>query len=49
MSMPQEQAKKYDDAKKSFRFYLLSAPSDDEAREAQDRIYALGAKKKLGQ
>lgn len=49
LGVAQELAKKYDDAEKSFELYLLSKPSEKEAREVQDRIYAIGAKKKLGQ
>lgn len=38
----------YDDAVKEFRTYLLFDPLEAEAREAQDRIYAITAEKQLG-
>ena len=43
----QELAEKYDQAEQAFNFYLLSNPSETEKRETQDRIYALGAKRRL--
>ena len=40
-------AEQLDDSEKSLKLYLLTHPSEKDAREAQDRIYALSAKKKL--
>lgn len=37
----------FDEAIHAFRLYLLTQPSPDDARDAQDRIYAVEAKKDL--
>ena len=47
LAVVQELAGQLDDSEKSLQFYLLTNPGEKEAREAQDRIYALDAKKKL--
>jgi hypothetical protein len=47
LAVAQELARKFDAAKSSLKFYILTGPGDKEARDAQDRIYALNAKKKL--
>lgn len=47
LAVAQELAEQLDDSGKSLQFYLLTNPGAKEAREAQDRIYALNAKKKL--
>lgn len=47
LGVAQELAEKYDEAEQAFNFYLLSNPSETERREVQDRIYALGAKRRL--
>lgn len=38
-------AKLFDEAIRAFRLYLLTQPPPDDARDAQDRIYAVEAKK----
>jgi tetratricopeptide (TPR) repeat protein len=45
----QELAGKLDDAGKSFKLYILANPGGKEARDAQDRIYALEGKKQLAE
>jgi len=45
-SISQELAGQLDEAEKSLHFYLLSTPSEEKARSAQDHIYVLEAKKK---
>jgi P2-related tail formation protein len=45
-SISQELTGQLDDAEKSLHFYLLSGPSEEKARSAQDHIYVLEAKKK---
>lgn len=47
LGVTQELAENYDEAEKALTFYLLSNPSETDKREAQDRIYALSAKRKL--
>ncbi len=47
LAVAQELAGQFDDAEKSFTLYILSNPGETEQREAQDRIYALSAKRKL--
>lgn len=47
LGVAQELAEQYNKAEQAFTFYLLSNPGDQEKREAQDRIYALSAKRKL--
>mgnify|MGYP001564160072 CR=1 FL=1 len=47
LGVAQELAEQYNEAEHAFTFYLLSNPGDQEKREAQDRIYALSAKRKL--
>lgn len=47
LGVAQELAEKYDEAEQAFNFYLASNPGEKEAREVQDRIYALSAKRKL--
>lgn len=37
----------FDEAIRAFRLYLLTEPSAEDAREAQDRIYAVEAKREL--
>jgi tetratricopeptide (TPR) repeat protein len=43
----QELAGQFDAAKTSFKLYILTNPGEKEARDAQDRIYALNAKADL--
>lgn len=43
----QELAGKFAEAEQAFNFSLLSDPGEAQKRETQDRIYALGAKRKL--
>lgn len=47
LAVAQDLAGQFDDAEKSFTLYILSNPGEAEQREAQDRIYALSAKRKL--
>ncbi len=47
LATAQELAGRYDDAQAALKFYLMTGPSEKDARAAQDRIYALDAKKKL--
>ena len=47
LGVAQELAEQYDEAEKALTFYLLSNPGEQEKRDAQDRIYALSAKRKL--
>lgn len=47
LATAQELAGKYDDAKTSLKLYILTNPGEKEARDAQDRIYALNAKADL--
>ena len=47
LAVAQELAGQFDEAEKSFTLYILSNPGEKEQREAQDRIYALAAKRKL--
>ena len=47
LGVAQELAEKYDEAEKALTFYLLSNPGETEKRDAQDRIYALSAKRKF--
>ena len=47
LAAAQEFAGQLGDAKVSLRFYLLANPGEKDARDAQDRIYALEAKEKL--
>jgi hypothetical protein len=49
LAVAQELAGQFDDASTSLRFYLMTNPPDREARDTQDRLYALEAKKKLRQ
>lgn len=48
-SVSQELSGQLDAAEKSLHFYLLSNPSEEKARSAQDHIYVLEAKKKKAQ
>jgi ankyrin repeat protein len=43
----QELAEKYNETEQAFNFSLLGNPSEQQKRDMQDRIYALGAKRKL--
>lgn len=47
LAVAQELAGQLSDARASLHFYILSAPAPKEAREAQDRIYALEARERL--
>lgn len=47
MSVAQDLAGQFDAAQASLRFYILTNPGNKETRDAQDKIYALNAKKKL--
>ena len=47
LGVAHELAGRYDEAEKALRLYLLSDPGEKERRDAQDRIYALSAKRKL--
>ncbi len=47
LAVAQELAGQFAAANTSLKFYLLTKPGEKEAREAQDRIYALNAKIKL--
>lgn len=49
LAVAQELAGQFDGAQNSLRFYMLTNPGEKEAREAQDKIYALNAKKKLAE
>lgn len=47
LAVAQELAGQFDTAQTSFKLYILTNPGAKDAREAQDRIYALNAKKKM--
>ena len=47
LALAQELAGQLDAAQSSFKLYILTNPGEKEARDAQDRIYALEAKAKL--
>lgn len=47
LGVAQKLAEQYDAAEQALTFYLLSNPGEQETRDAQDRIYALSAKRKL--
>jgi hypothetical protein len=47
LAVSQELAGQFDPAQESLRLYILTNPGEREAREAQDRIYSLNAKKRL--
>lgn len=47
LAVAQELAGQLDDARDSLKSYLLTSPGETEARDAQDRLYALEAKEKL--
>ncbi len=49
LAIAQELAGQFDAAQVSLELYILTNPGEKEAREAQDRIYAINAKKKLAQ
>lgn len=42
-----ELANRFDSAVNALKLYIATDPGEDEARKAQDRIYEIGAKKKL--
>lgn len=47
LGMTQELAGQFDAAKDSLKLYILTNPGEKEARDAQDRVYALNAKAAL--
>ncbi len=47
LAVAQELAGQIDPAQESLRLYILTNPGEKEAREAQDRIYTLNARKRL--
>ena len=47
LAVAQELAGQLDAAQESLKLYIQTNPGEEEARDAQDRIYALNAKKKL--
>lgn len=47
LAVAQELAGQFEGAKATLKFYLLTQPGEKEAREAQDRIYALNGKIKV--
>jgi len=49
LAIAQELTGQYSDAQTSLKYYILSMPGEKEARDAQDKIYALNAKKKLAE
>lgn len=48
LAIAQELTGQLDAARTSLKLYILTGPEGDEARKAQDRIYALEAKQELG-
>lgn len=49
LAVAQELAGQFDAAQASLKLYILTNPGEKDARDAQDRIYALNAKKRLAQ
>jgi len=49
LSIAHERSDHFDEAVKALKLYLMTNPSASEAREAQDKIYALEAKKDISQ
>lgn len=47
LASTQELAGQFDEAEGSFKLFILASPDVNEAREALDRIYAIGAKRKI--
>lgn len=47
LAVAQELTGQLNDAERTLKWFLLSNPGESEAREAQDRIYGLSAKRKL--
>lgn len=47
LAVAQELTGQLNDAERTLKWFLLSNPSESDAREAQDRIYGLSAKRKL--
>jgi tetratricopeptide (TPR) repeat protein len=47
LAVAQELTGQLNDAERTLKWFLLSNPGEGEAREAQDRIYGLSAKRKL--
>ena len=47
LAVAQELTGQLNDAERTLKWFLLSNPGESDAREAQDRIYALSAKRKL--
>lgn len=47
LAVAQELTGQLNDAERTLKWFLLSNPSESDAREAQDRIYRLSAKRKL--
>lgn len=47
LAVAQELTGQLNDAERTLKWFLLTNPGESEAREAQDRIYALGAKRKM--
>jgi hypothetical protein len=43
----QELTGQLDDAERTLKWFMLSNPGESDAREAQDRVYAIGAKRKM--
>jgi tetratricopeptide (TPR) repeat protein len=47
LAVAQELAGQLDPAQEALRLYILTSPGEREAREAQDRIYGINARKRL--
>jgi len=47
LAVAQELAGQLDEAERTLKWFVLSSPDESDAREAQDRIYAIAAKRKL--
>lgn len=49
LAIAQELSGQFSEAQNSLKFYIMTMPGEKEARDAQDKIYALNAKKKLAE
>jgi len=47
LAVAQELTGQLDEAERTLKWFMLSNPGESDARDAQDRIYAIGAKRKL--
>jgi tetratricopeptide (TPR) repeat protein len=47
LAVTQELTGQLDDAERTLKWFILSNPGESDARDAQDRIYAIAAKRKL--